>query len=95
MLRSSFLAFRRKQSMRFLGRALVSGWVRPSGVIALLALVVGCAGRGDVSGRVTYKGKALVFGTVQMAAADKTFKWAAPRFLVHSKWEYTTSRIGY
>jgi hypothetical protein len=44
-------------------------------VLSVLTLVaVGCAGRGDVSGKVTYKGKALVFGTVQMEAADKTFK---------------------
>jgi hypothetical protein len=46
--------------------------------MALLMLVaVGCAaGRGDVSGKVTYKGKALVFGTVQLQAADKTLKQA-------------------
>jgi hypothetical protein len=35
---------------------------------------MGCAGRGDVSGKVTYKGKPLVFGTVQLEAADKTLK---------------------
>jgi hypothetical protein len=46
-------------------------------VIALLLLVVvGCAGRGDISGKVTYKGKALVWGTIQLEAADKTFKQA-------------------
>jgi hypothetical protein len=51
--------------------------VHPSGVIALLTLVVvGCAGRGDVSGKVSYKGKALVFGTVQYEASDKTIKQA-------------------
>src|SRR5437899_3191388 len=41
---------------------------------ALLTLVVGCGGIGDVSGTVTYKGKPLVFGTVQFEASDKTFK---------------------
>jgi hypothetical protein len=46
-------------------------------VFSLLMLIaVGCAGRGDVSGKVTYKGKALVFGTVQLEAADKSFKQA-------------------
>jgi hypothetical protein len=46
--------------------------------MALLMLIaVGCAAsRGDVSGKVTYKGKALVFGTVQLQAADKTLKQA-------------------
>jgi hypothetical protein len=29
-----------------------------------------------VSGKVSYKGKALVWGTVQLEAADKTFKQA-------------------
>jgi hypothetical protein len=62
--------------MRSLGSALVRAWAAPFVVIALLTLVVGCAGRGDISGKVTYKGKALVFGTVQMEAADKTFKQA-------------------
>ncbi len=62
--------------MRFLGSALGRGWMRPSGAITLLALVVGCAGKGDLSGKVTYKGKALVFGTVQIEAFDKTFKQA-------------------
>jgi len=47
-------------------------------MMALLMLVaVGCAaGRGDVSGKVTYKGKALVSGTVQLEAADKTLMQA-------------------
>jgi hypothetical protein len=40
----------------------------------LLMLVVGCGGKGDVSGQVSYKGKPLVFGTVQIEALDKTFK---------------------
>ena len=38
---------------------------------ALLALTaVGCLRRGDVSGKVTYKGKAVVFGTVLMQGQD-------------------------
>jgi hypothetical protein len=41
-------------------------------VLTLAAL--GCGGRGDVSGKVTYKGKPLVFGTVQFEASDKSFK---------------------
>jgi len=44
--------------------------------MALLTLAVGCAGRGDVSGTVSYKGKALVFGTVQFEASDGTIKQA-------------------
>src|SRR5205809_302458 len=63
--------------MRFLCSAPVRRPARPLAVLSVLMLVaVGCAGRGDVSGKVTYKGKALVFGTVQMEAADKTFKQA-------------------
>ena len=39
--------------------------------IGLMALVsIGCQGRGDVSGRVTFQGKPLVFGTVLFAASD-------------------------
>src|SRR5438067_873531 len=57
--------------------APVRAYVRPAGVIPFLALlIVGCAGYGDVSGKVTYKGKALVFGTVQLEASDKTLKQA-------------------
>ena len=63
--------------MRSLFSTLMRCRVRPSGVIALLTLVVvGCGGRGDMSGKVSYKGKVLVFGTVQFEAADKTFKQA-------------------
>lgn len=60
--------------MRSPGRALLRCCLRPSGVMALLMLAAGgcAAGRGDVSGKVTYKGKALVLGTVQLQAADKT-----------------------
>jgi len=38
------------------------------GVLALAA--VGCGGRGDVSGKVTYDGKTVVFGTVQFEGSD-------------------------
>jgi hypothetical protein len=46
--------------------------------VALLTLAaLGCGGRrGDVSGKVTYQGKPLVFGTVQFEAGDGTFKQA-------------------
>jgi hypothetical protein len=44
-------------------------------VATLLTLaVVGCGGHGDVSGKVTYKGKPLVFGTVQFEGSDKVVK---------------------
>ena len=63
--------------MRFLCSASVHRLYRPASVLSVLTLVaVGCAGRGDVSGKVSYKGKALVWGTVQLEAADKTFKQA-------------------
>jgi hypothetical protein len=39
-------------------------------VAALLALAAGCGGRGDVSGKVTYQGKTLVWGTVQFEGSD-------------------------
>jgi hypothetical protein len=42
-------------------------------VLVLLLGAFGC-GRGDVSGRVTYKGKPLVWGTVQMEGSDKILK---------------------
>jgi hypothetical protein len=43
--------------------------------LALLPLAaLGCAGKGDVSGRVTYKGKPLVWGTVQFEGSDKLLK---------------------
>jgi hypothetical protein len=39
--------------------------------VGLLALAaVGCGGRGDVSGKVTYDGKTVVFGTVQFEGSD-------------------------
>jgi hypothetical protein len=45
--------------------------LRPLTGISLLILAsVGCSGRGDVSGKVTYKGKPLVFGTVLIQGSD-------------------------
>jgi hypothetical protein len=39
--------------------------------LALLPLAAfGCAGKGDVHGKVTYKDKPLVFGTVQFEGSD-------------------------
>jgi hypothetical protein len=50
-------------------------WVyRPAIAAALLALAAGCGGRGDVSGKVTYKGKPLVWGTVQFEGSDGMLK---------------------
>lgn len=47
---------------------------RPVVAAALVALAVGCAGRGDASGKVTYQGKTLVWGTVQFEGSDGTLK---------------------
>jgi hypothetical protein len=44
--------------------------------VLLTLAVVGCAGRGDVSGKVSYQGKPVVFGSVQFEASDKTIKQA-------------------
>jgi hypothetical protein len=49
---------------------------RPVVAAALVALVVGCGGRGDVSGKVTYQGKPLVWGTVQFEGSDGILKQA-------------------
>ena len=38
------------------------------GLLALVA--VGCQGKGDVAGKVTYQGKSVVFGTVQFEGSD-------------------------
>jgi hypothetical protein len=43
-------------------------------VAALLPLAAAGCGHGDVSGKVTYKGKPLVFGTVQFQGSDKIIK---------------------
>jgi len=47
---------------------------RPAVAVALFVLVAGCAGKGDVSGKVTYQGKALVWGTVQIEGSDGVLK---------------------
>jgi hypothetical protein len=57
--------------MRTTCRAPLRSLFRPVVGLGLLALVaVGCQGKGDVSGKVTYKGKPLVFGTVQFEGRD-------------------------
>jgi hypothetical protein len=38
--------------------------------VVLLATAIGCQGRGDVSGKVTYNSKPLVFGTVLVHGQD-------------------------
>jgi hypothetical protein len=42
--------------------------------MTFLTFVMGCSKTGDVSGKVFYKGKALVCGTVQFEASDKSLK---------------------
>src|SRR5205814_6625446 len=65
----------RTGSMSFPRSAWVRSFVRPAVVAALVALAAtGCGGRGDVSGKVTYKGKPLVGGTVQFEACDNVLK---------------------
>ena len=60
--------------MSFPGFARVR-WVGRTAVAAvLLVFAVGCGGRGDVSGKVTYKGKPLVWGTVQFEGSDGILK---------------------
>ncbi len=49
---------------------------RPAVVVAVLTLLAaGCAGRGDITGRVTYKGKPLVWGTVQVEGSDHIVRY--------------------
>lgn len=48
--------------------------LRPAVAVALFVLAAGCAGRGDVSGKVTYQGKALVWGTIQIEGSDGVLK---------------------
>lgn len=61
--------------MRCVRSPLSRCYGRHAAAVALLALVaLGCGGRGDVSGKVTYQGKPLVSGTVQFEASDKSFK---------------------
>ena len=46
-------------------------------VVVLLMFAFGCGPeRGDVTGKVTYEGKSLVFGTVQFEAKDGILKQA-------------------
>src|SRR5262245_41695678 len=45
----------------------------PAGALVLLlapALTLGCGGQGDIAGRVTHRGKALVCGTVVLLGSD-------------------------
>jgi hypothetical protein len=42
------------------------------GVVALVA--VGCQGKGDVAGKVTYHGKTVVFGSVLFEASDGSLR---------------------
>ena len=61
--------------MSFLCTAPVRRLGRPAVAAALLALTAaGCAGQADVSGKVTYKGKALVWGTVQFEGSDNIIR---------------------
>jgi len=61
--------------MHFLCPAPLRSFICLVAVAALLTLTVtGCGRRGDVSGKVTYKGKPLVFGTVQFEGSDHMVK---------------------
>ena len=61
--------------MRFLCSARTRSACRPAVAAALLTLAaVGCGGYGDVSGKVTHKGKTLVWGTVQFEGSDNALK---------------------
>jgi hypothetical protein len=61
------MSFLCSNSLRSLGRPVTAA--------TLLALAAsGCARYGDVSGKVTYKGKALVWGTVQFEGSDHLVK---------------------
>jgi hypothetical protein len=55
--------------------APVRSFFRSTVALALLPLAaLGCAGKGDVSGKVTYQGKPLVWGTVQFEGSDNLVK---------------------
>jgi hypothetical protein len=57
--------------------APVRFFFRPTVALALLPLAaLGCAGKGDVSGKVSYNGKPLVFGTVQFEGSDGMLRQA-------------------
>jgi hypothetical protein len=49
-------------------------WTVATALLSLAAL--GCSGRGDVSGKVTYQGKTVVFGTVQFEGSDGMMRQA-------------------
>src|SRR5262249_18625300 len=67
--------FRREKSMSPKCSAPGRPFFRPTVALALLSLaVLGCAGKGDVSGKVTYQGKPLVWGTVQFEGSDNVLK---------------------
>lgn len=44
------------------------------GMALVMGAIIGCQRTGDVSGKVTYQGKALVFGTVQFEGSDGSIK---------------------
>lgn len=61
--------------MRSRCAAPARSFLRPVGGMALLAVAIaGCGGRGDVTGKVTYQGKPLVWGTVQFEGSDNLVK---------------------
>ncbi len=54
--------------------ALGAAPVRWAACTLVTLALAGCGGRGDVSGKVSYQGKPLVFGTVQFEASDGSLK---------------------
>lgn len=62
--------------MRFPCSALMRSVGRPVGMAVLLVFATGCGGAGNVSGKVTYQGKPLVWGTVQFEGSDGLIKQA-------------------
>src|SRR5438105_1766209 len=63
--------------MRFFRCAPVRRFRGPALAAALLALAAaGCGGRWDVSGKVSYQGKPLVWGSVQFEGSDNLIKQA-------------------
>jgi hypothetical protein len=45
-------------------------WAVAAALLVAASAAVGCGGRGDVTGKVTYRGRALVWGTVQFEGSD-------------------------
>jgi hypothetical protein len=63
--------------MRSMNRAARRALFRRVAAFGLLALLAaGCQGKGDVSGKVTYKDKPLVFGTVTFEGSDRNLHYA-------------------